>query len=68
MASFGSEIAELDVHELKEYLVTHMSEEVEQESVGVIETHKVSGKRLGFERNVSTNWGEKGSEGFAGKS
>lgn len=44
MASFGSEIAELDVHELKEYLVTHLSEEVEQESVGVIETHKVSGK------------------------
>ena len=44
MASFGSEIAELDVHELKEYLVTHLSEEVEQESVGVIETHKVSRK------------------------
>ena len=44
MASFGSEIAELDVHELKEYIMTQLKEEVEQESIGVIETHKVSGK------------------------
>ena len=44
MARFGSEIAELDVHELREYLVTHLREEVEQESIGVIETHRVSGK------------------------
>lgn len=40
----GSEIAELSAQELKEYLVTHLSEEVEQESIGVLETHKVSGK------------------------